>query len=351
MIVMDNITFQVVRILALAFGAFALSMVLTPWWTNILYKYRLGKQIRSEGAPVFNSLHKGKEGTPTMGGVIIWLTVLILILFLGFFEKMMPESFLAQLNFLSRPQTLLPLGVLIFSALIGLGDDMLGVFKIGPKGGGLKMRHRLLLYTVVAVIGALWFYYKLDWTTIKIPFLGNFDIDGWYIPFSVFIIVATSFSVNESDGLDGLAGGLMLTAFASYGLIAFFEGRYELAVFCAVIVGALLSFLWFNIHPARFFMGDTGAMPLGVTLAVIALLTNAALVLPFIAFVPMVESASVIIQVISKKLRGGKKVFLSSPIHHHFQAKGWPETKVTERLWIISTVMATLGIIIQLLGK
>ncbi len=348
---MDETTFQIVRILALSFGAFTLAMALTPWWTNILYKHRLGKQIRAEGAPVFASLHKNKEGTPTMGGVIIWLTLLILILILALAEKFFPSSFIARLNFLSRPQTLLPLGVLMFSAVIGLGDDLLGVFRIGPKGGGLKMRHRLLLYTAVAIIGALWFYFKLDWTVVKIPFLGVFDVNGWYIPFAVFIIVATSFSVNESDGLDGLAGGLMLTAFAGYGLVAFFEARYDLAVFCAVIVGALLSFLWFNIHPARFFMGDTGAMPLGVTLAVIALLTNAALVLPFLAFVPMVESASVIIQVLSKKLRRGKKVFLSAPIHHHFQAKGWPETKVTERFWIISSVMAVIGIIVQLLGK
>ncbi len=348
---MLDTSFQVARILALAFGSFALAMVLTPWWTNILYKYRLGKQIRTEGAPVFASMHKGKEGTPTMGGVIIWLTTLILIIGLAVLKEFMPNSLASGLSFLSRPQTLLPIGIMIFSAIIGLGDDLLGVFKIGPKGGGLKMRHRLLLYTVVAIIGALWFHYKLDWTTVKVPFFGNFDIGNWYIPFAAFIIVATSFSVNESDGLDGLAGGLMLTAFASYGLIAFFEGKYELAVFCAVVVGALLSFLWFNIHPARFFMGDTGAMPLGITLAVIALLTNAALVLPLIAFVPMIESASVIIQVISKKLRGGKKVFLSAPIHHHFQAKGWPETKVTERFWIISAVMAVLGIIIQLIGK
>ncbi len=348
---MNEITFQVVRILSLAFGAFVLAMIITPYWTNILFKYRLGKQIRTEGSPIFTSLHKGKEGTPTMGGVIIWATLLIIIAVLALVEKFYPASFFSKLGFLSRPQTLLPLGVLIFSAIIGLGDDLMGVFRIGPKGGGLKMRHRIILYTIVAAIGALWFYFKLDWDLIKIPFFGILNIDGWYIPFAVFVIVATSFSVNESDGLDGLAGGLMLTAFAGYGVIAFSEGRYDLAVFCGVITGALVSFLWFNIHPARFFMGDTGAMPLGVTLAVIAMLTNAVFVLPFIAFVPMVESASVIIQVLSKKLRNGKKVFLSSPIHHHFQAKGWPETKVTERFWIISGVMCAIGIIVQLLGK
>ncbi len=348
---MDDITFQVIRILGLAFTAFALAMIITPYWTNILFKYRLGKQIRTEGSPIFASLHKQKEGTPTMGGVIIWATLFIIIIALALVEKFYPESLFAKFSFLSRPQTLLPLGVLIFSALIGLGDDLMGVFRIGPKGGGLKMRHRIFLYTIIAIIGAFWFYFKLDWDLVKVPFLGIFNIDGWYIPFAIFIIVATSFSVNESDGLDGLAGGLMLTAFAGYGVVAFFEGRYDLAVFCAVITGALVSFLWFNIYPARFFMGDTGAMSLGVTLAVIALLTNAALVLPFIAFVPMVESISVIIQVLSKKFRDGKKVFLSAPIHHHFQAKGWPETKVTERFWIISGVMCTIGIIIQLLGK
>ena len=206
---MDETSFQIVRILTLAFGAFALSIFLTPWWTNILYKYRLGKQIRIEGAPVFAALHKGKEGTPTMGGVIIWLTLLVLILILALAEKFMPGSFAAKLNFLSRAQTLLPLGVLMLSAVIGLGDDLLGVFRIGPKGGGLKMRHRLMLYTAVAIVGALWFYYKLDWTVVKVPFLGIFDINGWYVPFAIFIIVATSFSVNEADGLDGLAGGLM----------------------------------------------------------------------------------------------------------------------------------------------
>ena len=348
---MDEITFQVVKILILAFGAFILAMVLTPWWTHFLFKYKLGKQIRSEGTPVFAALHQTKAGTPTMGGVLIWLTLFILILVLAVLEKIFPYSLMAQLSFLSRPQTLLPLGVMALSALIGLGDDILGILRIGPKGGGLRMKHRLLLYTLVAVIAALWFYFKLDWDVIKIPFLGTLNINGWFIPLAIFIIVATSFSVNEADGLDGLAGGLMLIAFAGYGVVAFFEQRYELASFCAVIAGGILSFLWFNIHPARFFMGDTGAMPLGVTLAIIALLTNAALVLPFIAFVPMAESISVIIQVASKKLRGGKKVFLSAPIHHHFQAKGWPETKVTERFWIIGGVMTAIGIIIQLLGK
>lgn len=347
---MADITFQVVRILILASVAFILAMILTPLWTRFLYKHSFGKQIRNEGAPVFTSFHKSKEGTPTMGGVLIWLTLVILILIFAGLAALFPQSFAAKLNFLSRPQTLLPLGALLVAAIIGLGDDILGVLRIGPKGGGLEMKHRLLLYTLVAIVGALWFYFKLDWDVLKIPFFGVFKVGWWYIPIFVFIIVSSSFSVNETDGLDGLAGGILLTAFASYGVVAFFEQRYDLAVFCGVIVGALVAFLWFNIHPARFFMGDTGAMSLGVTLGVIAMLTNAVLILPFVAFIPLVESCSVIIQILSKKFRGGKKVFLSAPIHHHFQAKGWPETKVTERFWIIAGVMAVLGIVIQILG-
>ncbi len=348
---METNIIEVTRIATVAFASFILAMALTPWWTNFLYKHRLGKQIRTDGTPVFNSLHKNKEGTPTMGGLLIWLAVAVLIIVLVLVKEFFPESIFAKLSFFSRSQTLLPLGLMIFAAIIGMIDDLLGIWKIGPKGGGLKIRHRLLFYTLVAVIGALWFYYKLDWDLVKVPFLGTFNIGYWFIPFAIFIMVSTSFSINETDGLDGLAGGVMLSAFAGYGLIAFFAQKYDLAVFCGAIVGALLAFLWFNIHPARFFMGDTGAMSLGVTLGAIALLTNAPLILPFLAFIPMMESISVITQVISKKTRHGKKVFLSAPIHHHFQAKGWPETKVTERFWIISAVIAAIGIIIQLLGK
>jgi phospho-N-acetylmuramoyl-pentapeptide-transferase len=311
----------------------------------------LGKQIRSEGAPIFNQLHQKKEGTPTMGGLLIWLTVLILALFFWGLGKMGFNHLITKLNFLSRSQTLLPLGALVASAIVGLADDLMGVFRIGPKGGGLKMRHRLLIYTVIACFGAWWFYVKLSWSTIHVPFIGNFDIGWWYIPIFIFILVATSFSVNETDGLDGLAGGTLMTGFGAYGVIAYAQGHYDLAAFCGVILGALLAFLWFNINPARFFMGDTGAMSLGITLGIIAMLTNQFLLLPFIGFILVIESCSVILQIASKKLRGGKKIFLSAPIHHHFEAKGWPETKITMRFWIISWVMAALGLIIAFLDR
>jgi phospho-N-acetylmuramoyl-pentapeptide-transferase len=176
------------------------------------------------------------------------------------------------------------------------------------------------------------------------------EIHWWYIPTFIFVLVATSFSVNETDGLDGLAGGTLLIAFASYAIISFVMGRYDLTVFCAVIIGALLAFLWFNIPPARFYMGDTGSMSLGITLGIIAMLTNNVFILPFIGFIFVVESVSVIIQILSRKIRH-KKVFLSAPIHHHFQAKGWSESKIVMRFWLISGIMAVIGLMIFFADK
>lgn len=344
--------FYIIKVLFFSALAFILGLFLTPFLTHFLYKYKLGKKIRNSGStPVFSRLHAHKAGTPTMGGILIWGTLLVLILIFYWLSLIFPDSILAQLNFLSRAETLLPLGALMASALIGLVDDWLDVRTKGVLGGGgLKLRHRLLIYALIAVIGALWFYFKLDWTIFHVPFFGNFEIGAWYIPIFIFIIVATSFSVNETDGLDGLAGGTLLIAFASYGVIAFAMGRYDLATFCAVISGTLLAFLWFNIPPARFYMGDTGSMSLGVTLGIIALLTNNSLLLIFVGLIFLIESLSVIIQITSKKLRG-KKVFLSAPIHHHFQALGWPESKVVMRFWVISIIGAAIGLMIFLLDR
>lgn len=340
----------IIKIFALTTIAFFLAFFLTPAWTHILYKYRLGKSIRDDGqTPVFSQLHKNKAGTPTMGGVLIWLTVLILALFFWSWSSFWPNSILGNLNFVSRPETYLPLGALVASALIGLLDDWFNINRQGGgKGGGLTVKHRLLMYAAVALFGAWWFYFKLDWDVIRLPFYGVFNMGWWFIPMFVFILVATAFSINETDGLDGLAAGVMLTAFGAYGTIAFMQANYNLAAFCGAIVGALLSFLWFNINPARFFMGDTGAMSLGISLGIVAMLTGYPLLLPLIAFVPLMESLSVIIQIISKKIRH-KKVFLSAPIHHHFEAKGWPETKVVMRFWIVSAVFAVGGLILAII--
>ncbi|MFA4871898.1 MAG: phospho-N-acetylmuramoyl-pentapeptide-transferase [Patescibacteria group bacterium] len=341
----------VIKIFFLTFLSFIIAVGWTPLLTHFLYKYKLGKQIRgSDNAPIFFQMHQKKSGTPVMGGVLVWVTTLVLALVFYFFSQWFDGIF-GQLNFLTRSQTLLPLGALVATAIAGLIDDYLNVRKIGPYGGGFSMKHRLIVYTIIAVGVAWWFYYKLQWDFIRLPFVDNFNIGLWYIPFVIFVVIATAFSVNEIDGLDGLAGGTLLAAFIAYGAIAFVQGRYDLAAFCGVIVGSLLAFLWFNIAPARFFMGDTGAMALGVVLAIIALLTNAVLLLPVIGFLFVVESLSVIIQMISKKFRHGKKIFLSTPIHHHFEAMGWPETKVVMRFWVISAIMAIIGLVVFLMDK
>ena len=339
--------FPIIKILTITAIAFIIALFATPILTHFLYKYKLCKKIKNDGkTPIFTSLHKKKEGTPTMGGVLIWVTVGFLAVVILFLAKWLgPNTIFSDLNFLTRKQTLLPLGILLFAAVIGLIDDLIGVSKIGGEGKGLRLRHRLIIYTLIATVGACWFYFKLDWDLLHIPFVGDFNIGWWYLPIFVFIVTAVSFSTNETDGLDGLAGGILLVAFSSYAVISYSQGRLELATFCGAIVGALLAFLWFNIHPARFFMGDTGSMSLGVTLGVIAMLTNSLFFLPFIVFILVIESLSVIIQTISKKIRH-KKVFLSAPIHHHFEAKGWPETKVTMRFWIIAGVAAAIGLIL-----
>jgi len=342
------LSFQIIRLLLLVFSSFVLSFILAPILIHLLKKYRLGKQIRND-APAYYALHQKKEGTPTMGGIIIWLTVLIFSLGLALISKF-SNGFLGQLNFLSRSQTYLPLGAMIGAALVGLIDDLLNIFKIGPAGGGIALRHKLLIYIGIACIGAWWFTAKLGWNLIHIPFIGDINFGIWFIPFFIFILVASTLSANEADGLDGLAGGVLLTSFAALLVVAIIEGKYDLAAFLAVIIGSLISFLWFNVYPARFFMGDTGAVSLGIVLGVVSILTNTALLLPFFAFILVIESLSVILQILSRKLFH-KKLFLLAPLHHHFEAKGWPEAQVTMRFWMISGVMAGLGIIIFFLDK
>ncbi len=276
---------SVVTIAFLTACSFAVAMTWNPMLMRFLRAHRMGKQIRDgKSAPIMSALHQKKAGTPSMGGLLVWMTTLGLALLFWILSEATPFAFFKQINFLTRKETFLPLGALAASALVGLVDDLFNVRKIGPNGGGLRMRHRLALYTLIAAIGAWWFYVKLEWDTIHVPFVGNFSIGWWYIPIFIFIIVATAFSVNETDGLDGLAGGTLLTSFGAYGAIAFVQGRYDLAALCSVIVGALLAFLWYNIFPARYFMGDTGVMALGVTLGIVAMLTNNVLLLPIIGF-------------------------------------------------------------------
>ncbi|MFA6322318.1 MAG: phospho-N-acetylmuramoyl-pentapeptide-transferase [Candidatus Buchananbacteria bacterium] len=344
------ISLQITKVFLLSTVSFLVALAWTPFLTHLLYKYNLGKGIRdAKSAPIFALMHQKKAGTPVMGGVLVWVTTLFLITVISILANFF-DGFWGHLNFLSRSETLLPLGALVSSALIGLVDDFVDIWRIGKNGGGLRMRHRFIIYGVIALIGALWFYYKLGWTIFYIPFLGNIDVGWWYIPIFVFIITATAHSVNLTDGLDGLAGGTLLAAFGAYGAIAFAQGRYDLATFCGVISGALLAFLWFNINPARFFMGDTGSMSLGVTLGVIAMLTNCALLLPIIGFVFVIETISVLVQMFFKKVLG-KKLFISSPLHHHLEAIGWPEPKIVMRFWVIAAISSVVGLILFLMEK
>ena len=343
--------FNVVRIFFMAAMAFFATLLITPLWTKILYKYQLGKGVvRHDNAPIFSELHKKKVGIPTMGGVVIWATVVILAFFFWLTSKIYPATYLGSINFLSRGQTWVPFTALIASALFGLLDDMMGVLRKGPWGGGLRMRDRLIMYALVGAGGAWWFYEKLGWDFINIPFLGDWTVGWLYIPFFAFTIMASAFSANETDGLDGLVAGVFLTMFGAYAAIAFDQGRMDLVVLMATIMGSLIAFLWFNIYPAKFFMGDTGSMSLGVTLGVVAMLTNTPFLLIPIGIIFVFESGSVIIQMLSKRFYG-KKVFLSTPIHHHFEALGWPETQVTMRFWMISAVGAIIGLIIFLVDS
>lgn len=336
--------FNVVRILAVATVSFFVALMLEPLWVSILRKYfSRGKEIERADTPIFNALHKKKEGTPTMGGVLVWGTVASLTVLFWILHGTV-DGFWSRINWLTRSETYLPLAFLVIAGIVGMADDIIGI----RRRGGFGMKARLMLYTVVAAVGAWWFVAKLERDTLNIPFLGDLVIGPvWYFATFIFVMVATAFSMNETDGLDGLSGGTFLVMFAALGAIAFDQGRMDLATFLVALIGALVAFLWWNIYPARFFMGDTGVMALGFVAGATAMLLNVPLLLPFIAIIPLVESSSVIIQTVSKKLRG-KKIFISTPIHHHFEALGWHETQVTMRFWLINAIGAITGLTIFL---
>jgi len=318
-------------------ASFVIAFLLSPILTQFLYKNRIGKHLRQNGvdgkaAPIFASLHKDKAGTPVMGGLLFWVTAALLTIFFN----------------LNRQETFLPLFALVAAGVIGAADDLMNAYGKGHNGGGLQMRHKFWIYLAVAVAGAWWFHYKLEWDNIFVPILNQtIAIGWWYVPLFIGTVIYTAFSMNQTDGLDGLAGGVSSFAFFVFIFIALVQGKVHLAIFCATIVGALLAFLWFNINPARFFMGDTGSMALGMTLPIVAFMTNSALLLPLILFIPFLEGFSTVIQIISKRVFH-RKVFKVAPIHHHFEAVGWPEPKVTMRFWLIAALGSSLGLLLML---
>ena len=331
--------------------AFLLFIILTPWFHRQLLKFRIGKQLREnalsgEKSVIFNQLHAKKSGTPTMGGLLIWGTIVLVVIISDILQRLG----IFHQSLFNRKETWIPLFTLISCGILGAIDDYINVKGIG-KNKGLSAKLKLFWLIVFGLAGGWWFYSKLGFNSIKMPIPGASEIylGIWYIPVFIFIIIASANAVNFTDGLDGLAAGLLILAFGSFGIIAFAKGLLILSALCAVIAGANLAFLWFNIPPAKFYMGDTGSLALGATLGVIAMLTGQALILPIVGFMFVVETLSVIIQLTSKKLFK-RKVFKIAPIHHHFEQSGWQEWTIVMRFWIIGGIMAAFGTILGLLN-
>ena len=326
------------RQIALALGLTSLTFILAVIWgpplLRILKHYNLGKVIRIEGP----ERHFSKMGTPTFGGVMIILPVLLVTVLLN------AVSFVGT-TVLGR-SILLPLGVLIFYAILGMVDDWEGV-RGKRRGLGMRARTKLFIQLIFALVVSLGLYYVLDVPQLYIPGVKKeVEIGLWFIPIAIFVIVAMSNGMNFTDGLDGLAGLIAATGFVTYGAVALLQEPQQLYVarFCFALVGALFGFLWFNVHPAELYMGDTGSLPLGATLAVVALMTGNWILLPIIAIIPTSEALSVVLQIVYFKITGGRRLFKMSPLHHHFELSGWSETQVVQRFWLISLMFAMIGV-------
>jgi len=334
------LTDELTHTFILSVGAFLFAMFLTPIYTFLAYRYKFWKKQRTssttgEALTVFTKLHaaKFKRNIPTMAGVIFVLAIAAVTFFFN----------------LDRQATWLPLAALLGGAAVGLLDDVINLRGTGQGVAGLRSSLKFLMITVIG-LGLGWFFYqKLGIDAVYIPFIGSVALGWFMVPLFAFAVVATGNAVNISDGLDGLAGGLAVIAYGAFGTIALLQGTPMIAGFCFTVAGALLSYLWFNIYPARFFMGDVGSFALGTSLGVVAMLTNTLFLLPVIGIVFVIEAGSSLIQIFSKKVFK-RKVFISAPIHHHLEASGWPETKVTMRFWVIAAVAAFFGVMLAVAG-
>lgn len=336
-----NINEEMFYGLLLALGGFLTSMVLTPFYTHFAYKYKFWKKqkkttVDGKSLPVMTKLHahKFKRVFPTMAGLIGVIAVTVVTWIFN----------------LDRGQTWLPLVGFLGGALVGVIDDVINIFGSGRGAAGLRGPVKFFLISAVGLTLGWFFAVKLGWTSILIPFLGNFEVGivGMILIFA-FAVVATSNAVNITDGLDGLSGGLAMMAYGAFGIIAMYQGNMLLFGFCMTVIGWLLSYIWFNVPPARFMMGDTGSFALGAGLGIVAMMTNSFLLLPVICLPAVVETASSLLQLIWKKFFH-KKIFMSAPLHHHLEALGWGEAKIVMRFWIIAGVCAILGVFIAATG-
>ena len=325
----------------LALAGFLFAMALTPFYTHFAYKYKFWKKqktstVDGKDLPIMRSLHahKFKHVFPTMAGLIGVVAV----------------TAVTWIFNLDRGQTWLPLVGFLGGALVGVIDDCINIFGSGRGAAGLRGPVKFFLITVVGLALGWFFAVKLGWTTMFVPFFGDFEVGviGMMLIFA-FAVVATSNAVNISDGLDGLSGGLAMMAYGAFGVIALFQGNILLFGFCLTVVGWLLSYIWFNVPPARFMMGDTGSFALGAGLGVVSMMTNSFLLLPVIGLPFVIEAGSSLLQLFSKKFFH-KKIFISAPLHHHLEAKGWGEAKIVMRFWIIAGVCAIIGVFLAATG-
>ena len=354
---------DIIKVFIPATASFVVGILFAPLLVHYLYTYKIWKKTAGktalDGTPAVEferlraTVHTGTETkTPRMGGILIWFSAAFVTLLAWIMARFVPLPLTEKLDFLSRSQTWIPLLTLLAGALMGFVNDLLDIQPSGERG--IRLRTRLLFVTLVSVLIGSWFYAKLGVTAIGIPGDGTFTLGILVIPLFALVTLGL-YAGGVIDGIDGLSGGVFAAAFMAYAGIAYFQSQINLAAFSATLTGGILAFLWYNIPPARFWMTETGTMGLTMTLAVVAFMTDTlgkgygVAALPLIAFPLVVTVASNIIQVVSKKLRGGKKVFRIAPLHHHFEAIGWPSYKVTMRYWIISIVCAIVGMTVALL--
>lgn len=338
--------------------SFLIGIALAPLLSHYLYKYRAWKKVAGKGkgmggggTPIFDELHKEREvSTPRMGGILIWSSILLTAFGIAIFDYFFGEPF-RTLGFIARNQTWLPLFALSVGAIVGLIDDILEVTK---GGGGLRLRWRLLIVGSIGLFSGWWFYDKLDVSSIGIPLGSPIELGLLFIPFFV-IVTLLVYASGIIDGIDGLAGGVFAIVFMAYAGIAFAQNQVALAGFAAACAGAILAFLWFNVPPARFYLSETGSMALTLALTLTAFTADTlgegvgVFVLPILAFPLAATVFSTMLQVASKKILG-RKILRAAPVHHHFEALGWPPYKVTMRYWIITIIGGALGLSLALLS-